>query len=140
MLIEHPEMLVGVNDKFLFYVRALFKTLPYDYEITAGIRTQAQEDALYAQGRTAPGEIVTWTEKSAHIAGLAIDVVLMRNGTEIWNMADPGWQALFTAVRASGWLHGGIDFPKGETDAPHIEAYWWAHYTATYGPPASEAA
>lgn len=138
MLIEKPEMLVGVDAFFLSQVRLAVNPLPARYVMTYGIRTQAQEDALYAQGRTTPGPIVTWTHKSAHVAGLAIDVaILSPAGTPTWDYSDPAWGQLIEAIRASEWLHSGADFPKGETDEPHIEALWWAFPTAKYGPPAN---
>lgn len=38
-------------------------------------RSQGRQDWLYEQGRTRPGEIVTWTHNSKHIDGLAADIV-----------------------------------------------------------------
>lgn len=46
-----------------------------DFSVIAGRRTQAEQDDLYAQGRTKPGPIVTWTRDSLHITGDAVDVV-----------------------------------------------------------------
>lgn len=50
-----------------------------DFSIIAGGRTQEEQDALYAQGRTKPGPIVTWTRKSKHLhrpgGALAVDIV-----------------------------------------------------------------
>ena len=52
----------------------------FDFTITYGVRTVAQQQALYAQGRTAPGKIVTWVDgvnkKSNHnyIPSRAVDV------------------------------------------------------------------
>ena len=43
--------------------------------IASGNRTQAEQNKLYAQGRTAPGNIVTWTKNSKHIGGNAMDLV-----------------------------------------------------------------
>lgn len=44
------------------------------------VRSQPQQDALFAQGRTAPGPIVTGTRDSNHLTGNAADVV-PTNGT-----------------------------------------------------------
>ena len=38
------------------------------------VRSQARQDALFAQGRTADGPVVTWTTNSKHVKGLAADV------------------------------------------------------------------
>lgn len=54
---------------------------PQDFMITCGVRTAEEQAALYAQGRTKPGKIVTWTLNSNHLPnartgfGHAIDVV-----------------------------------------------------------------
>jgi uncharacterized protein YcbK (DUF882 family) len=42
--------------------------------VTEAVRSQPRQDALYAQGRTAPGPVVTWTRQSRHLDGLAVDV------------------------------------------------------------------
>lgn len=48
-----------------------------DVLITDGTRTIAQQNALYAQGRTKPGRIVTNASgnNSLHVHGVAIDIV-----------------------------------------------------------------
>jgi peptidoglycan L-alanyl-D-glutamate endopeptidase CwlK len=46
-------------------------TVPF--AVVSGNRTQAQQDYLYAQGRTRPGMVVTWTRNSNHMGGGAID-------------------------------------------------------------------
>jgi peptidoglycan L-alanyl-D-glutamate endopeptidase CwlK len=46
-------------------------TVPF--AVVSGNRTQAQQDYLYAQGRTRPGLVVTWTRNSNHMHGAAID-------------------------------------------------------------------
>ena len=48
----------------------------YTVSVVETVRTQERQDALFAQGRTAPGPIVTWTRNSKHIDGLAADVVI----------------------------------------------------------------
>ena len=58
-----------------------------DYLITCTLRTQAEQAALYAQGRTALGPIVTWTMNSKHLKGNAFDFVIMANGKPDWTMA-----------------------------------------------------
>lgn len=46
----------------------------YQFEIREAYRTQERQRYLYQQGRTRPGNIVTWTLKSWHTLRLAIDV------------------------------------------------------------------
>ena len=47
-------------------------------KVTSGLRTYAQQDALYAQGRTKPGNIVTNVKGgySSHNFGIAFDVAV----------------------------------------------------------------
>lgn len=52
-----------------------------DVRIICGTRTYAEQDALYAQGRTKPGQVVTKARggESLHNFGLAIDLGLFVN-------------------------------------------------------------
>lgn len=45
-------------------------------EITETVRSQARQEHLYAQGRSRPGPVVTWTLDSNHKTGRAADVVI----------------------------------------------------------------
>lgn len=47
-----------------------------DVELVEGFRTQSRQDFLYDQGRTRPGDVVTWTKSSKHTLGLAADVTI----------------------------------------------------------------
>jgi hypothetical protein len=48
----------------------------YKVEVTETYRSQSRQNALYAQGRTEPGQVVTWTRASHHTAGRAADLVV----------------------------------------------------------------
>jgi peptidoglycan L-alanyl-D-glutamate endopeptidase CwlK len=50
--------------------------------ITETYRTQERQDELYAQGRTKPGQIVTWTKNSRHTSRLAWDICKNVKGQE----------------------------------------------------------
>src|SRR5690606_37589089 len=54
----------------------------YGHNVTMveGVRTPERQAALFAQGRTTPGEVVTWTLASKHLTGTAADL-----------MVDGGW-------------------------------------------------
>jgi peptidoglycan hydrolase-like protein with peptidoglycan-binding domain len=56
-----------------------------DFQIVQGLRTQAEQNALYAQGRTKPGKIVTWTRNSNHMSGDAVDFQAYVNGKATWD-------------------------------------------------------
>lgn len=44
-------------------------------KIVEAYRSQERQNALYAQGRTTTGKIVTWTKTSVHTKRLAVDVM-----------------------------------------------------------------
>ena len=78
----------------------------------SGLRTAAQQDALYAQGRTKPGHIVTNARAgfSMHNYGLAVDVVPYlsgRSGALNWDVNTPQFQAMVAALKAQGLVWGG---------------------------------
>ena len=53
--------------------------------VTETLRTQARQDELYAQGRTKPGRVVTWTRKSPHVEGRAFDIAILIDGKVTWD-------------------------------------------------------
>lgn len=66
------------------------------FTIVQGNRSQAYQDQLYAQGRTKPGKIVTWTRNSKHIGGGAIDFAALDDkGAIDWN------EKLYPAIAAA---------------------------------------
>lgn len=48
----------------------------HDVGIVETVRSQERQDHLYEQGRTRPGNVVTWTRDSAHSHGDAVDVII----------------------------------------------------------------
>jgi len=82
-------------------------------------RTKAEQEALYAQGRSKPGPIVTWTLKSKHIDGEAFDIVLLKNGKLNWDISDPAWKKAGEIGCKLGLRWGG-NFPRTR-DFPHFE-------------------
>ena len=58
---------------------------PGEWRVTEGMRTPERQSELYAQGRTAPGEIVTNTLASDHLKGEALDVALVDGGNALWD-------------------------------------------------------
>lgn len=58
--------LAGVHPKLIACVQAAAKTCAQPFLVVQGVRTAAQQAALYAQGRTTPGNIVTWVTTSNH--------------------------------------------------------------------------
>ena len=62
------------------------KEADIDYMITRTVCTQAEQDAIYEQGRTTPGLIVTWTRKSKHIVCKAFDIAIKKDGKPTWDL------------------------------------------------------
>src|SRR5579859_676150 len=89
--------------------------------IVQGLRTFAESDALYAQGRTSPGSIVTKAKagQSYHNYGLAFDFSMITNGKED-NTVGPNWMKVVKIMKAHGMTWGG-EFPDGFHDNPHFE-------------------
>lgn len=90
--------------------------------ITETYRTQARQDILYEQGRTTPGQIVTWTRNSKHTQRRAFDIA--EDHTE-----DPyGNLEFFRRCAEIGrevGLTSGYYF-EGNQDMPHFELNaWW---------------
>lgn len=56
-----------------------------DFIVTATLRTKEEQYALYCQGRTTPGKIVTWTLNSRHLKGTAFDIAILVSGKILWN-------------------------------------------------------
>jgi len=91
------------------------------------LRTFAEQDAIYAQGRTKPGKIVTNSRGglSYHNYGLAIDIVLLVNGAASWDTVKDfdgdgksDWMEVVTIFKQFGW-EAGIDWKF--RDAPHFQ-------------------
>lgn len=52
------------------------KEFGHEVTVVETVRSQARQNALFAQGRTAPGQVVTWTKNSKHGKGLAADLLV----------------------------------------------------------------
>ena len=125
--------LVGVNEDLVSIVKRAIEISEVDFMVVEGLRTKQRQEELYSQGRTKPGKIVTWTMKSKHIDGLAVDIApCNKDGSINWNdlkMFDKMADAMFKAAKelnvnirwGRDWDMDGIRGEKGETDSPHFE-------------------
>lgn len=88
--------------------------------VTQGLRTFDESNALYAQGRTKPGSIVTNAAagQSYHNYGLAFDFEMLTNGKADWTVG-PNWMKVVEVMKSYGMTWGG-DFPNLK-DNPHFE-------------------
>jgi len=106
------------------YARALIHAATergWDFKITSGLRTYAEQDALYSQSRTnpPPGPRVTGARGgySNHNFGLAFDVTLFSGAKPVWD--SPLYKALAPLAIALGLEWGGNW--KSIQDEPHYQ-------------------
>lgn len=94
-----------------------------DILVTCTLRSMEEQAALYAQGRTASGRIVTNAQpgQSAHNYGLALDVVPIVNGKPDWDGGHPVWHQIggLGQLRGLQWL--------GAPGSPFIEQAHFQH-------------
>jgi peptidoglycan L-alanyl-D-glutamate endopeptidase CwlK len=128
----HPILTLRVRQ-----VERMLNVEGLDIAVVQGMRSWAQQDVLYAQGRTAPGKIVTNAKgrtapgkivtnakggESAHQFGYAVDLCIDTPGVGgwkfDWNASDPAWQRLFAVATSCGLAEGCAwrSFP----DNPHF--------------------
>lgn len=123
------DRLVGVDPRLVAVVKRAIQISTVDFMVVEGVRKPGRQRELYAQGRTKPGKIVTWTLKSKHIDGLAVDLL-----PAPYDWKDPkGFDAVNRAMmQAAGelgvglrwgadWDRDGKPREKGEGDSPHWE-------------------
>lgn len=90
------------------------------FRVTQGLRTWAEQDSLYQQGRSTPGNVVTNAPagSSWHNYGLAVDLVPM-DPLPDWNLSHPVWGRLIAAGESLG-LYSGDEF-RTFKDEPHMQ-------------------
>lgn len=135
--------LAGVHPDLVRVVKRAIQITKQDFTVICGVRTVAEQKRLYAQGRTTPGPIVTWTLKSRHLPvrdtaaggvyGRAVDMppfpVSWDNTKANLARFDAVAKAMFAASKELGvpirwgadWDGDGNPRERGETDSPHFE-------------------
>ncbi|MDP1394751.1 M15 family metallopeptidase [Lysinibacillus capsici] len=85
--------------------------------ITETYRSQSRQNYLYEQGRTRPGQKVTWTLKSNHTSRRAWDIAVAppRNLYDISTLSRVGAIAKKLGIEWGGY------WEVGKYDAPHFE-------------------
>lgn len=107
--------------------RGVANTFNLDVSVISGYRDFDEQAGLYAQGRTAPGNIVTYAKAgfSNHNYGTAIDFGIFTNGKYL-DAKEPGltervYRAIWNNIEAEGLR---IDWGgnwKRLKDTPHFE-------------------
>jgi hypothetical protein len=113
------------------------------YIIFEGLRTERTQAAYFVQGRKSLEAVnaarkdaglylltsekqnykITWTMKSKHLEGLAMDILPARpDGSPTWDIAH--YRKQFELIRDAGRAAGlvcGADWPEAQRDWPHYE-------------------
>ena len=93
--------------------------------VTCTYRSPAEQDALYAIGRTKPGRKVTNAKagESAHNFGLALDFVPLENGKPVWGEGHDAWRKAGNLAPTYGleWAGTWTRF----REYPHIQVPNW---------------
>ena len=112
-----------IHEDLARVVRRAAEITKQPFCVTCGLRTLEEQKRLYAQGRTAPGKIVTWTMNSQHLSGRAVDLAAIA-GTKIL------WDEKLYPIIAEAMLHAATElhipiewggFFKIKKDLPHFE-------------------
>lgn len=81
------EKMRGCEPEIVVLMATAIIDSPVDFSIVSGFRTVREQEKLYAQGRTEPGEIVTQKDGrvnlSDHQLGEAVDICVWR-GRLVW--------------------------------------------------------
>ncbi len=110
------------------FIRLAYSCLDLEVRLTSGYRSAKEQNALYAQGRSEPGRVVTNAKagQSYHNYGLAVDFVIIHNNKTDYDLNSdrnrndiPDWQELGELGKALGFEWGGDwnSFP----DYPHLQ-------------------
>lgn len=126
--------LEGVHPDMVRLVTRALDLTEQDFMVIEGVRTKDRQKALYAQGRTTPGPVVTWTLNSPHLPGSdgfgrAVDLLPApadwsdpSKFIEIWYAMALAAQELKIPFRwGADWDQDGKPRERGETDSPHYE-------------------
>jgi|SRR5205807_4220720 len=116
--------LIGVHPILAERIRQLAQMLETEnisVIVTQGLRSWAEQNRLYQQGRTAPGLIVTHAlpGHSWHNLGLAVDLAPLDHDIPNWDINHPVWKRIVKVGESLG-LTSGSEF-RSFPDWPHFQ-------------------
>lgn len=95
------------------------------FMFTCTYRSQEEQDALFAQGRTKPGSKVTWVRHSKHQDRLAFDIAILKDGKPTWDVKVDVSNDQFPDYEQAGEIGESIGLRWGgrfkTRDMPHFE-------------------
>lgn len=122
------DRLSGVHPDLATVVLRAIEISECDFAVICGMRTLQEQEDLYAQGRTKPGPIVTWSMNSQHLKqktghGHAVDLAAWVNGGISWD-----WDHYHKIARAMKTAAKELNTPidwggdwVSKPDGPHFE-------------------
>lgn len=127
----HP----AVRQLFSDFITECENTLNVTLRVVQGLRTFEEQDAIYAQGRTKPGAIVTNARagSSYHNYGLAVDLVELKDGQANWNFKYKLLQPIarkYGLTWGADWDNDGLTKADGDKDEHLVDM---PHFQMTYG-------
>lgn len=123
---ETTDSLSGLHPRLIQQVQKLqeaLRSLGFPMRVTEGLRSDERQIALYAQGRTTPGPIVTNCDGATHRSRHQLQVDGYGHAADLcWDGDAPfegPWAVYGAAAEALGLVWGGR-FTK-LIDRPHVE-------------------
>lgn len=75
---KSKQRLQGVHPDLVKVIEEAIKESPYDFSITQGLRTLAEQEALFKAGKSQ-------TMRSRHLTGHAVDIAVLVDGKITWD-------------------------------------------------------
>jgi peptidoglycan L-alanyl-D-glutamate endopeptidase CwlK len=127
--------LKGVHPKLVAVVHRALELSTIDFTVLEGVRSQERQNELWAQGRTKPGQVVTWIQSTgthgiqADGYGHAVDLAPYPIDWNDFERFDQLATVMFAAAKELGvtlrwggnWDMDDRIHERGESDSPHFE-------------------
>jgi len=132
-MLRNAHRLFGVHPRLCAATVKAGVTLDFDVYVAEGSRSKERQDTLYAQGRTAPGSIVTnaTADNSPHCFGLAVDLYpACLDGTfNPQGSFGDRFEKLAECMKSIPGVAWGGDWTSLK-DRPHFEVENWRTHTS----------